>query len=337
MGLAYAELRIFDKAIKLYEDALRIQPAYAEAKLNKALIHLLQGDLMAAWKNYEARLNLSDKPVHAYQKDIPQLQNLDNIKDKHILVWADQGLGDSIQFCRYLPLLKALGAEISFLVPSPLVNLIGSLENAGRISDVYEPHSYDYQVALLSLPFIFNTNLFDIPARKPYLFADGNKVREWQDKLGTKTKKRIGIAWSSSSGFRDDKKRSLSLEQFSEILHPEEFEYICLQKEIKPSDQAFFERYQNVQFYGDELKDFADTAALIDCVDLVISTCTSIPHLSAALGKESWILLSYNPDWRWLLDRQDSPWYPSIKLYRQAERGDWESVFKLVNRDLQTI
>ena len=140
--------------------------------------------------------------------------------------------------------------------------------------------------------------------------------------------------WSSLSNFQHDSKRSLLLSDFVKALPVDGYEYVCLQKELKDCDKEFFKEYQNIQFFGDQLNDFSDTAALIESVDLVVSTCTSVPHLSAAMGKETWIILPYVPDWRWLLDRADSPWYPSMKLYRQPAIGDWNSVLDKVKFDL---
>jgi hypothetical protein len=156
-------------------------------------------------------------------------------------------------------------------------------------------------------------------------------------KLGPKNRIRVGVAWSSTSGFKNDSKRSLRLQEFICALPTQGFDYICLQKEIKACDQEFFNSCNNLQYYGRELNDFSDTAALIECVDLVITTCTSIPHLSAALGKRTWLLLSYVPDWRWFLDRADSPWYQSIKLYRQQTIGDWNGVLDRIKLDLTVV
>ena len=156
----------------------------------------------------------------------------------------------------------------------------------------------------------------------------------WNTKLGVKNKPRIGLVWSSNSTFKADAKRSLKLADLLKALPTEGVEYICLQKVIKDEDLETLNENPQIQFFGDQLEDFSDTAALIDCVDLVLSTCTSVPHLSAALGRQTWLMISYNPDWRWLLDRTDSPWYQSITLYRQPVARDWDSVFKKVKEDL---
>jgi hypothetical protein len=181
------------------------------------------------------------------------------------------------------------------------------------------------------------TTLSNIPANAPYLVADSDKLVKWKLRLGEGSKKRIGLAWSSMSSFKDDSKRSLMLSDFIKALPPERFEFICLQKELKECDRDFFESYKDIRFFGNELEDFSDTAALIENLDLVISTCTSVPHLSAALGKETWVLLSYVPDWRWLLDRADSPWYSSVKLYRQPVIDDWSGVLDKVKLDLNSV
>lgn len=197
--------------------------------------------------------------------------------------------------------------------------------------------AFDYQCPLLSLPLALKTTLLNIPWDGPCLAADANNVSEWKLKLGESKKIRVGLAWSSTPLFEGDANRSLRLADFVKSLPDEGFEYVCLQKELKECDKEFFANYQNIRFFGDELNDFSDTAALIECLDLVVSTCTSIPHLSAALNKKTWILLSYLADWRWLTNRNDSPWYPSLCLYRQPTMGDWDSVLEKVKLDLEKL
>jgi hypothetical protein len=244
-------------------------------------------------------------------------------------------LGDFIQFCRYVKLVSDLGAKVILEAPQSLASLMGNLEGVSElVIKGEELPFFDYQCPLLSLPLAFNTNISSIPAFIPYLASSAHQVAEWKLKLGEKRNKRVGLVWSSMSVFKEDSKRSLLLADFVRALPLEGFEYICLQKELKECDKEFFMEYQNIRFFGDEFGNFSDTAALIENLDLVISTCTSVPHLSAALGKETWVLLSHVPDWRWLLGREDSPWYPSMKLYRQPAIGDWNSVFSKVKFDL---
>ena len=265
----------------------------------------------------------------------PVWLGVESLRGKTILIYGEQGFGDFIQFCRYVKLVSDLGAKIILEAPEALAGLMRNLEGVWQlVIKGQELPFFDYQCPLLSLPLAFNTTISSIPASTPYLAANPNKVSEWQQKLGRGVGRRIGLVWSSMSNFKVDSQRSLRLADFIEALPLEGAEYICLQKELKDSDKEFFKNYKNIRFLGDELKDFEDTAALIENLDLVISTCTSVPHLSAALGKETWILLSHVPDWRWLLDREDSPWYPSVKLYRQPAIGDWSSVLRKVKLDL---
>jgi hypothetical protein len=181
--------------------------------------------------------------------------------------------------------------------------------------------------------------LGNIPKYQSYIAPNTDKVEYWKSKLGPKNKFRVGLSWSSTSNFKDDHKRSLSFAQFANLFpnNTKDFEFICLQKEIKTSDKVAFSNANMIQFYGNELEDFSDTAALMSQVDLVISTCTSIPHLSCAMGIPTWILLSYVPDWRWLMKQTDSPWYPSATLYRQNQLGEWSSVLEQIRSDLSNI
>ena len=336
-GATLYELMLLPEAIAHYDQALSLQPNYSLAAWNKAMPLLLRGDFENGLPLYESRWQAEKVGEIAGKRFFDQQTWFGNesLKDKTILLYGEQGLGDFIQFCRYAKLVADLGAKVILEVPGTLVNLLQGLEGVSQIVTRDEKlPQFDLCCPLLSLPAALKTSLSNIPAAHSYLKSNPNKVAEWNLRLGEKKKKRIGIAWSSLSGFSGDAKRSLSLEQFVQALPLEKYEYICLQKEVKDSDKGFLASYQDIRYFGDEIKDFSDTAALVDCVDLVISTCTSIPHLSAALGKETWLLLSQVPDWRWLLDRGDSPWYPTMKLYRQPSLGDWNSVLERVKADL---
>jgi hypothetical protein len=181
---------------------------------------------------------------------------------------------------------------------------------------------------------VFETTIESIPSATSYLVTDDQKVSDWQLRLGQKSSPRIGVVWSSVSKFGEDIKRGLRLEEFVLAL-PAGLQYVCLQKQLKDADLAFFESYQGIEFYGEQLLDFADTAALIECLDLVITIDTAVAHLSGALGKKTWLMLPYVPDWRWFLNREDTPWYPCMKLYRQETLGDWGGVFSKIHADLK--
>ena len=336
-GVTLHALKRFDEAIAHYDKALSLKPEYHDASWNKSISLLLLGNFENGLPLYESRWD-SDKVSEIVGKrffDEPSWLGAESLQGKNILLYGEQGLGDFIQFCRYVKLVSDLGAKIILETPEPLASLMENLEGVSQlVIKGDELPSFDYQCPLLSLPMALSTDISSIPADIPYLAAHPNKVAEWNLRLGKKRKQRIGLVWSSMSDFKDDSKRSLMLFDFIQALPSEGFEYVCLQKELKDCDKKFFENYKNIRFFGGELVDFSDTAALIENLDLVISTCTSIPHLSGALGKKTWILLSYVPDWRWLLDRQDSPWYQSVKLYRQTAIGDWGSVLDKVKFDL---
>ena len=339
-GFTLHELQRFDEAIAHYDQALSINPNYFDALWNKSISLLIQGDFENGFSLYESRW-LSYKASEAAGRrsfEKPTWLGKESLEGKTILLYGEQGLGDFIQFCRYVKLVTGLGAKVILEVPKSLASLMENLEGVSRlVIKGQELPAFDYQCPLLSLPISLNTSISSIPGYIPYLAVHPNRVAEWSLRLGEKRKKRIGLVWSSMSNFKDDSKRSLMLFDLIKALPSERFEYICLQKELKDCDKECFENYKNIRFFGDELIDFSDTAALIENIDLVISTCTSIPHLSGALGKETWLLLSYVPDWRWLLGRDDSPWYPSIRLYRQEAAGKWDEPLKKVSADLISL
>ena len=336
-GNVLFQLSLFEDAIIYYDKALSLQSDHDEAAWSKSLLLLLLGDYQRGLPLYESRWRSKgvSEIVEKRFFDKPTWLGIEPLNGKTILLYGEQGLGDFIQFCRYAKLVFALGAKVILEAPQALAKLLVNLPGVSTlVVRGQEIPPFDFCCPLLSLPLAFITNVSSIPAENAYIASDLNKMSEWSSKLGPKTKKRIGLVWSSMSSFQHDSKRSLLLSDFVKALPTDGYEYICLQKEIKDCDKEFFKAYKNIQFYGDQLNDFSDTAALIECVDLVISTCTSVPHLSAAMGKETWVIVPHVPDWRWLLDREDSPWYPSVKLYRQSAINDWSSVLERVKLDL---
>lgn len=227
-------------------------------------------------------------------------------------------MGDTLQFCRYAKQVKALGARVLLEVPAALNTLLQSLQDVDVLLNKGENlPDFDYYCPLLSLPLVFNTHLATIPANIPYLFSEATRLKHWQAKLGNKTLPRIGMVWSGSTIHKNDHNRSIPLSQFSQLLN-NSAHFFSLQKEVRTDDAQVLASFANVQHFGDQLQDFADTACLCELMDVVISVDTSVAHLAAAMGKPTWILLPYNPDWRWLLDREDSPWYPTVRLFRQS-------------------
>ena len=287
---------------------------------------------------YESRWDLenSSEIVGKRSFDRPTWLGIDSLKDKIILLYAEQGLGDSIQFCRYVKLVAGLGSKVILEVPQSLAGLMKGLEGVSQLVIKGEglPH-FDYQCPLLSLPLAFKTNVNTIPNPRGYINLDNHpkKIMEWKERLGLKSKPRVGLVWSGNSNHKNDHNRSLLLRDILPFL-PNQYEYISLQKEVREVDQLTLNSNPHILSFTSHLNDFLDTAALIDNLDLVISVDTSVAHLSAALEKKTLVLLASVPDWRWLLDREDSPWYPSMKLYRQPAVGDWNSVLERIQLDL---
>lgn len=341
-GLILHTLGLFDDAVKCYEKALSLNPSYSLASWNLALLLLLIGNFESGLKAYDSRWHdekVSDIGGGIRKFTKPLWLGENSLHGKTILLFGEQGLGDTLQFCRYATLVAQLGAKVILEVQEPLTPLLKSIEGVSQVftkGDLLP--DFDYQSPLLSMPLAFKTTLTSIPSFKRYVYGNKNKIASWSEKLGKKTKFRIGVAWSSTSLYKYDHIRSILFSEFSQCLplDSNKFEIICLQKVVKDADRDAFNSTK-IRFYGDELIDFSDTACLVENLDLVISTCTSVPHLSCALGIPTWLLLSYVPDWRWLLEREDSPWYPSAKLYRQKKWGEWNEVLKAIKADLTVL
>jgi hypothetical protein len=238
-------------------------------------------------------------------------------------------LGDSIQFCRYAKLVSDLGARVVLEVPNTLVPLLRTLQGVSLcLASGSSLPEFDYHCPLLSLPRLFQTQLATIPCAPSYLASDPQRRQHWTARLGEKRQRRIGLVWRGSASHKNDYYRSVALEQMLRYL-PDQYEYISLQKDISVPDQQLLQG-RGIQHHGAALRDFSDTAALCELMDIVISVDTSVAHLSAALGKPTWLLLPIVPDWRWLQEREDSPWYPSVRLFRQGRDASWGAVMARV-------
>ena len=243
------------------------------------------------------------------------------------MLHSEQGLGDSIQFCRYAGLVKALGARVHLKVPAPLIPSMESLKGVDLLVEAggYLPH-FDYHCPLLSLPLAFKTELHNVPQTQAYLFSRSDKREQWAQKLGEKSLPRVGLVWRGGTIHKNDHNRSISLKQLLPYL-PTGYEYVSLQKEIRDEDEIPLAA-SDIKHFGNELVDFIDTAALCDLMDLVISVDTSVGHLAGAMARPTVLLLPYAPDWRWMLDTDVSPWYPTFKIIRQPKWGDWNTALK---------
>jgi len=334
-GMSLHDLRRLDSAIANYDRAIAVRPDFAEAHLNKSLALLLGGDFEAGWPLYEWRWDGSETSKrHKRNFSRPIWLGNEPLDGKTILLHCEQGFGDTIQFCRYVQLVAVLGARIILEVPEPLAGVLTPLDGVSELIVKGAPLPvFDYHCPLLTLPLAFKTRLTSIPSSNAYLSSNGDRVRAWTARLGRKTKPRVGIVWSGNDQHRNDRSRSIALSSLLQHL-PDAFEYVSLQKEVRDIDRATLGAHGEVRHFGEALVDFSDTAALCELMDVVISVDTSVAHLSGALGRRTWVMLPYVPDWRWLLDRDDSPWYPSARLYRQDADRKWASVFERVRTDL---
>jgi hypothetical protein len=250
---------------------------------------------------------------------------------------AEQGLGDTLQFVRYVELVQEFGAHIVLEVQAPLVPLLDGLFSVEALIKQGDPlPPFDCYCPLMSLPLAFQTTLFSIPNAVPYIEHSSSKERFWAEKLGSTSGLRVGLVWSGDPRHQNDKHRSIPLTELMAAL-PLGLKYFSLQSEIRDSDRQTLDDCDRLVHFGPELKDFSDTAALCAQMDVVVCVDTSVAHLSGALGKPTFLLLPYNPDWRWLLKRTDTPWYPTMQLYRQAQLGSWQSALEKVSADLHKI
>jgi tetratricopeptide (TPR) repeat protein len=344
-GLALQEMRRVTESLASYDRAIEIKPDLADAYWNKSLALLLDGDLKQGWDLYEWGWANGQRGKGAVFPQ-PLWLGAENLAHKTILLHAEQGLGDTIQFCRYAPLVKALGARVLLEVPKALLGLLQGLEGVDALIEKGQARpAFDYHCPLLSLPLAFKTRLETIPNSKKYIDADAQKAKQWKERLGQTAKLRIGVVWNG--GFRPNqpeiwsvnRRRNIELEIFSNALNPVDAQFYSLQKgdpaesEIRGQEAKYWPA-GNFTNYADKLQDFSDTAALIENLDLVVGVDTSTIHLAAAMGKPTWILNRFDNCWRWLLERDDSPWYDAARLYRQNEDRQWEPVLKQVAHDL---
>lgn len=336
LGEAMRETRQLDAAIAQYDMAMQLEPKDPVAYWNKSLALLLKGEMLEGFSLYEYRFNETrqDNKRGFIQ---PLWLGETSLEGKTILLHCEQGLGDTIQFCRYAPLVAALGAQVILEVQKPLVGLMQDLPGVMRIVERGQPlPSFDCHCPLLSLPHAFRTDADNTPRQERYLSVDNVRREQWRKTLGVKTKPLVGIVWSGNANHKNDHNRSLALSTLMDNL-PGCCRYISLQKEIRQTDQLALGNRASIEHFGEALTDFSDTAALCDLMDVVISVDTSVAHLAAALGRPTWVLLSYSVDWRWMLDRSDSPWYPSVRIYRQQDLGDWSGLLQNVARDLSQL
>jgi len=347
-GSLLSDLGRHEEALASLDRALAIDPEHALAHFTRAFVCLVRGDLLTGFREFEWRWRCAQCVTSREKRDFaqPQWFGAESLDGKTILVHCEQGLGDTIQFCRYVQPLAALGARVVFEVPPALRGLLASLDGVSHWVLRGEPlPRFDTHCPLLSLPLAFATTLATVPCATPYLRANPERARYWQQKLGARSRPRVGLVWSG--GFRPDqpelwavnRRRNIPLAMLAALKHPD-IEFHSLQKG-QPAEGELNDLLADgwdgptLVNHSAELTDFADTAALIEQLDLVISVDTSTAHLAGALGKPVWLLNRFDGCWRWLCDRDDSPWYPTLKVYRQTQRGGWDDVIRRVRVDLE--
>ena len=335
-GNTLVTLRRHDDAKAAFDRAIGLDADFIHAHTNRAFLCLSIGEFREGWEGYEWRWRDSQMFGDLPQFVQPRWTGVEPLAGKTILVHAEQGLGDTLQFCRYLSMVKALGARVIFEAPPELKPLADTLAGV----DEFVPRErgtalppFDTYCPLLSLPKAFGTELATIPAQVPYMKADAARVAAWRDKLGASSRPRVGIVWSGNPKHVNDHNRSIRFADLEPML-TDRVEWISVQKVVRDEDEALLAA-SAVRHFGSDLKDFGETAALLENVDCVVCVDTSVAHLAGVLGRPLWVMLPHTPDFRWLLDREDNPWYPQARLFRQSVAGEWGDVFARIRATLE--
>ncbi len=326
LGVALAEQGKLTEAVASYQQALRLKPDYAAAHMNLAQVWFLWGDFETGWPEYEWRWKHRGFTPPAFGQP---LWDGSSLQGQTILLFPEQGLGDTLQFIRFAPLVQQLGATVIVQCQLPLLRLLATCAGIDRlVHAVTALPPFDLQASLLSLPRILRSTLATIPASIPYLCADPELRAHWQQQLSGVGGFRVGIAWQGNPEHKRDRRRSVPLLAFAPLAGVPGVRLVSLQKGPGREQVADLADRLGLLDLADRLEDFADTAAVMGNLDLVITVDTAVAHLAGALGIPVWVALPLVPDWRWLLERQDSPWYPSMRLFRQSAWGDWAGVFE---------
>ncbi len=332
-GGAFRNAGEWEKSLKAFKKALEIDPDNAVGHFNLGATLLLHEKFAEGWKEYEWRLKM---PALKHI-NIP-FQKYDGTcaPDKTLLVLAEQGLGDSIQFSRYLSMARKRCGKVIFMCQPSLIPLLKNTQGIDEIIPEKTPPdkiNFDFCSSIASLPGIFKTDLSNIPAQVPYIFPDKEKAKSWKAKIGNNSRLKVGICWAGSPTNTNDRNRSLDFKFIEKLLDIEGVDFYSLQKGPAAAQAANCNGKLND--LTEDLQDFSDTAALIENLDLVMSVDTAVAHLAGAMNKKVWLMIPFYPEWRWLKDRQDSPWYPSMQIFRQTSFADWESLTRRIATELK--
>ena len=339
LGNTFLDKGDLRKAEEQYNKAVALKPDSADAHYNRGLVLLMRGEFEEGWKEYGWRFKSAEiyGDIGCRNTDIPQWDG-SPLDGRTVLVMSEQGVGDHIQFVRYIPLIKASGGRVIYECSRSLIRLFENFKGIDVLSESpYDPpggERPDVCISLLSLPAVFGTTIDTIPADIPYLSVDQYAAGQWKHRIKSDAFK-VGLVWAGNPAHRNDRNRSCRLRDFEPLLGIRGIEFFSLQKGVTCMDEdkastASLHLADTAEYLGD----FYDTAAVIENLDLVISVDTAVAHLAGALGKPVWTLLPFVPDWRWMLRREDTPWYPTMRLFRQERHGDWGSVMKKIVSEL---
>jgi tetratricopeptide (TPR) repeat protein len=334
-GNVLREMGYPKRAIPFLESAIDLAPDNVTAQFNLAVCLLLMGDYGRGWPAYETRWRYEHLAGTMPRWQQPRWQGED-LQGKTVLIVGEQGHGDNIQFVRFVDQLRSQGARVKLQVTDGLVELLAA-QNRFAWTGGYNnnPGDFDFWVPIMSIPGVLNIGLGQLPAPQNYITADAARVREWAQRLGPKTRMRIGFCWSGRRDSWLNQHKALPFESMCELIsRSPEHQWINLQIDADAEQEARLES-MGVSRYPGTVQSFADTAALMQHLDVVVGVDTAVSHLAAATGRPTWIMLNrYSTDWRWLLDRSDSPWYPTVRLFRQTNYGEWSPVLDQVTKFL---
>jgi tetratricopeptide (TPR) repeat protein len=336
-GLALQACNRHQDALASFGQVLATDKDNADAHHNESLSLLTLGDYSRGFETYEWRWQRSGMPARR-RFGKPLWLGEYPLGRKTILLHGEQGLGDTIQFARYAPLLARTGAKVVLEVQPELTRLLARIEGvAGVVARGAPLPDFDVHCPVGSLPRALRTQPATIPAEVPYLTADAERIAKWRTRIESLPAPRIAIAWAGNASHANDRNRSMALSRLAPLLATERASFVSIQRELRGEDADLVARMPRLTHVGDDLADFDDTAAVATLADLVISVDTAVVHLAGALGRPTWILVPFWPDWRWMLGREDSPWYPTARLFRQPAPGDWDSVLARVTDELSRL
>ncbi|MGH7124627.1 MAG: tetratricopeptide repeat protein [Stellaceae bacterium] len=317
-------LERFDEAIPLYDRALALAPNHAAAHWNRALALLTLGDYARAWQDYDWRWRIPELVQSAEVKVLERRWRGESVAGKTVLLHSEQGVGDTIQLARYAPLVAKQGARVVCAVQPALISLLAQLPHVERVMSVADPlPPFDLQASLPDLPGLFGTALATIPDAQGYLRPDPSRAAHWRQRLGPERRRKVGVIWAGNPRHREDRYRSIALSALEPLLVRDDVAWFSLQVGERAKELAGSGPAARVVDLAADLSDFSETAAAMATLDLLISVDTAAAHLAGALGRPTWLLIARQADWRWMREREDSPWYASLRLFRQQQQGDW--------------